>query len=125
MSNLRKCEICGNLVTFVNDTGVPLFCCGEEMTKVEVIKGDEGVEKHKPIVIEKDDEIIIRVGSTLHPMDDDHFIMLIQLLDGEKVIAGKKLESGDMPEFTFNINPNNVKDLKARAYCNKHGLWES
>jgi len=125
MSNIRKCEICGNLISFIEDKEIPLICCGQEMTKVEVITGEEGFEKHKPVIDITDNGILVKVGSITHPMDEEHYIVLIQILDGDKVIAGRKLKPGDKPEFEFKINKDNFKDLSARAYCNKHGLWKS
>ena len=35
------CEHCGNIVTFLNNTGVPVMCCGEKMQ--ETIKTVDGV----------------------------------------------------------------------------------
>ena len=29
------CKICGNEVEFVKDSGVPIICCGQEMTERE------------------------------------------------------------------------------------------
>ena len=29
-----KCEHCGNIVTFVEDKGVPVMCCGQKMTEL-------------------------------------------------------------------------------------------
>lgn len=29
------CEFCGNVIGMIHDAGVPVMCCGEEMTKLE------------------------------------------------------------------------------------------
>ena len=44
------CAHCGNIITFVKDSGVPVMCCGEKMQ--EIIPGtvDAAVEKHLPVV---------------------------------------------------------------------------
>lgn len=122
MSNIRKCEVCGNVITVVYDAGIPIDCCGQPM-KTEIAKtGDEGLEKHKPALEKVEGGVKVKVGSIEHPMGDDHYIMLIQLLKDGKVIAGRQLSPTDAPEAFFAIEGDN---FKARAYCNLHGLWES
>ena len=122
MSNIRKCEICGNVATMVYDVGVPLFCCGAPMKVEEVIEGQDGLEKHKPIIEKVEGGVKVKVGSIEHPMDDKHYIMLIQLLQNGKVIAGRQLSPTDKPEVFFAVEGNS---FEARSYCNVHGLWSN
>ena len=28
------CEYCGNIITFVKSSGVPVMCCGQKMTEI-------------------------------------------------------------------------------------------
>ena len=48
------CNHCGNMIAFVNDSGIPVVCCGELMH--EVIPGviDASIEKHVPVYSVKD-----------------------------------------------------------------------
>lgn len=123
MSNIYKCNVCGNVVTLVEKGGGNLTCCDQSMENIQVKNIDEGVEKHKPIIEKKDEGIIVKVGSIPHPMSEEHHIRLIQILKGDKVITGKQLSSDDAPDAEFIIEFSD--DIKARAYCNVHGLWES
>lgn len=44
------CEFCGNVIGMIRDAGVPVMCCGEEMTKLEPGTTDGSQEKHAPVV---------------------------------------------------------------------------
>lgn len=124
-SELYKCNICGNVVSLVQNGGGTLVCCGQEMKLMKELTGaQEGKEKHIPVIEQTDDGILVKVGSVPHPMEDDHYISLIQLLDGDKVVIGKRLMPGDKPEALFCCLAKK-EGLKARALCNKHGLWIS
>ena len=46
------CEFCGNVIGMIRDAGVPVMCCGEEMTKLEPGTTDGSQEKHAPVVPE-------------------------------------------------------------------------
>lgn len=61
---------------------------------------------------------IYTVGSTLHPMIDDHYVEWIELIADSKAYR-QFLNPGDEPIAEFIINAGKVK---AREYCNKHGL---
>ena len=39
------CNHCGNMVGLINNAGVPLACCGEEMTELIPNTTDAAVEK--------------------------------------------------------------------------------
>ena len=43
------CKHCGNIIAKVKDSGVPIVCCGEEMTEIIPGTTDAAVEKHVPI----------------------------------------------------------------------------
>ncbi len=114
---LYRCEICNNLIeVLVNGEG-ELVCCGEPMKLLQA-KGsaDEGVEKHVPII----DNEEIRVGSVPHPMIDEHYIMFIEAISGDEVKL-KFLRPGEDAKMYINFKDH----IKAREYCNIHGLWEA
>ncbi len=124
VGDIYKCSICGNVVSVLEVGGGTLVCCDKDMDKMQEKTGEaEGKEKHVPVIESTDAGIRVTVGSVPHPMEEDHYIELIQLVQGDKIIAGKKLNPGDAPvaEFCFVAG----EGIKARAYCNKHGLWIS
>lgn len=114
MSQIYKCDICGNIVEMVH-TGVgELVCCGQGMTLQEEKSEEEGTEKHRPVI----DGGEVKVGSVPHPMEDGHHIEWVEVLNGDDVCR-KTLQVGAEPKASFC-----QKDIKkARAYCNIHGLW--
>ena len=69
-----KCEHCGNIVTFLKATGVPVMCCGQKMTELVPGTVDASVEKHVPAVSVDGSLVSVQVGSVEHPMVPEHSI---------------------------------------------------
>ena len=113
-----KCNVCGNIVEVLHAGKGELVCCGQPMEKQIGKSEDEGQEKHLP-VIEEGEGTVVKVGSTSHPMDEDHYIEWIAVNANGKVLR-KFLQPGDDPKAEFNIK----SITSARAYCNVHGLWK-
>ena len=44
-----RCAHCGNIIAFVNSSGVPVMCCGEKMQEIVPGTVDAAVEKHVPV----------------------------------------------------------------------------
>ena len=57
------CEHCGNIVEAVKESGVPIVCCGQKMTKLEAGAVEASREKHIPVVTRDGDKITVNVGS--------------------------------------------------------------
>ncbi len=74
---------------------------------------DAGLEKHVPVVETTDKGVKVKVGSTLYPMEEKHYIEWIEVItDGD--IHRKFLKPGDKPEAEFEISPQKVA---VREYC--------
>lgn len=115
------CRRCGNLIEMVNDSGVTPICCGTDMNELTPNSVEAATEKHIPVV-EIDGNIAkVTVGSTLHPMEEAHYIEWIYL-ETSNGIKRVKLRPGEEPIANFAL----LKDesvISAYAYCNLHGLW--
>ena len=120
-NSIYKCEICGNVVSVIEAHNGELVCCGQPMKKFEAKTEDEGKEKHVPVLTTEGNNVTVKVGEVEHPMEDKHFIELIQILKDDEVIAEKHLKPNTKPESTFCLK--STENLKARALCNVHGLW--
>ena len=120
-SQIYKCDKCGNIVEILHPGAVDLICCGQPMTLLEEKTADKTTEKHVPIIEKISDGYKITVGSTIHPMEEKHFIEWIELL-AEGISYKKFLKPGDKPEAIFKTDAVNVT---AREHCNIHGLWKS
>ena len=118
-----KCNICGNVVSVQEQGGGELICCDYPMNKFEEKTQDEGKEKHIPVLETTEKGVKVQVGSVLHPMEDKHYIVCIQILKNNAVLLEKQLKPGDQPVAEFCIE--NKEGLTARAYCNVHGLWKN
>ncbi len=68
------CEHCGNIITFLENRGVPVVCCGQEMTELIPGKMDAAVEKHVPVYTVADGVGSVSVGEVAHPMIPEHYI---------------------------------------------------
>ena len=121
VNEIYKCELCGNIVEVVNVGGGDLVCCGKEMVLMEEKTADSSTEKHVPLIEKIDGGYKVTVGSSLHPMTDEHWIQWIELLADGKVYK-QFLNPGDQPVAEFCIEADKVS---AREYCNVHGLWKA
>lgn len=122
VTDIYKCEECGNIVEVVNVGGGELVCCGQKMILMEEKTADSATEKHVPLIEKKNDAYIVTVGSTLHPMTEEHWIQWIELIADGKVLR-QELSPGDQPVATFAYE-GEAKEICAREYCNLHGLWK-
>ena len=124
VGEVYKCEVCGNVVSIIEEGPGTLVCCNTDMILLEEQTIEkEGNEKHVPVVEIEGNKVIVKVGNVEHPMEENHFIEMIQLLRNNKLVAEKRLFPNDKPKAEFFIeNPDNIR---ARALCNMHGLWTS
>ena len=121
-NEIYKCNLCGNIVEVVHGADGELNCCGQPMEVQTEKTADSATEKHVPVIEEIDGGYKVTVGSTLHPMKDEHFIEWIELSYGDK--SGKKyLKPGDEPVAEFLCG--RQTKVSAREYCNVHGLWKA
>ena len=118
-----KCSHCGNIIAYVNASGVKACCCGEEMTEIVSKNADSSTEKHVPVAKVDGNLVTVTVGSTLHPMAEEHFIQWLSL-QTEQGNQRKALVPGQEPTVTFAIAPGD-KVVAAYEYCNLHGLWKA
>ena len=124
-------SICGNIVEVLHE-GAVLSCCGKPM---ELLKGnstDGAYEKHVPVVEKVEGGFKVKVGAVEHPMVEGHYIQWIELLTPFCVMR-RELHPGDKPEALFLVDPAtacgqkvmscDVGEIRAREYCNLHGLY--
>ena len=114
------CRHCGNLVGMINDSGVPLVCCGQKMEALVPNTVEASGEKHLPVVTLTDGAVSVNVGAVDHPMVPEHYIewVYLQIENGGQ---RKALKPGDAPNVSFCLGGD--KAVAVYAYCNLHGLW--
>ena len=118
-----RCPICGNLVEVINDSNVPIMCCGKPMEELVANTTDGATEKHVPVVEINNELVTITVGETLHPMTEEHYIMWIHVFTNLREYHFN-LNPSDNPQVKFNKDINE-EIIEVNAYCNLHGLWSA
>lgn len=114
------CEHCGNIIGMIHNSGVPMMCCGQKMTKLEAGVVEASHEKHIPVVTVEGNTVRVNVGSVTHPMSEEHHIAWIYL-QTDRGGQRKCLDVTGAPEVTFALA--DETPVAVYAYCNLHGLW--
>ncbi|MDD5111767.1 MAG: desulfoferrodoxin [Candidatus Altiarchaeota archaeon] len=120
-NQIYRCNVCGNIVQVLHAGFGELVCCGQPMELMKEKTEDAGNEKHVPVIEKIAGGVRVKVGSVPHPMEEKHYIEWIQLI-ADDIILRRYLAPGDAPEAVFMVN---ATSMKAREYCNIHGLWAS
>jgi superoxide reductase len=116
------CELCGNIIEELWDGKTEPQCCGQQMNYLEPNTTDAATEKHVPVIEREGTTVTVKVGEVAHPMTPDHYILFVEVLDGDNVYR-KNFKVGDaVAEAVFTVSGD---DISARAYCNLHGFWAS
>ena len=114
-----KCPICGNVIELLDGDISKIKCCNVELQEEKANVVDASTEKHVPSYEIKGDMIEVQVGEVEHPMTQEHYIMWIALVSGNKM-EKVLLTPDDKPVAKFHYE----KDAEIYAYCNLHGLWK-
>ncbi|AKN31337.1 DNA topoisomerase II [Clostridium carboxidivorans P7] len=121
LKQVYKCELCGNIVEVLHESGGTLVCCGQTMTLQVENNVDAAKEKHVPIIEKVKGGVLVKVGEIEHPMLEKHYIEWIEIQTKNKIYR-KYLKPEDKPEALFLLEE---EVLYAREFCNMHGLWKS
>jgi len=119
LSQIYKCEVCGNIIEMLHTGAGKLVCCGQPMKLMEEKTEEQGYEKHLPVVEKTGDGTIVKIGSVPHPMEESHYIEWVEIITNDRVVR-KQLKPGDVPEVKFCIKEGIIK---VREFCNIHLLW--
>ncbi len=120
-NQIYKCNVCGNIVEVLHGGDGELVCCEQPMELLDQKTEDQGYEKHVPVIEKNSDGVLVEVGSIPHPMEEQHYIELIEIIaDGR--VCRQSLSPGEKPEAFFKTNAENIV---AREHCTVHGLWKS
>jgi superoxide reductase len=120
---IYRCEVCGIVVEVIGAGEGTLVCCGQDMKVLNEKTVDAAKEKHVPVIEGVDGGIKVKVGEVPHPMEDDHWIEMIEVIAKDGIVYRKDLSPRDAPEAFFSVSKADVEI--AREECNKHGLWKA
>lgn len=97
---------------------------GELDSVMEEQSKDVSEEKHVPYIKETAEGYDVRIGKPAdHPMGEEHYIQFIELIVDDRYVYRQNLNPGDEPFASFKVEKGT--NVKAREYCNLHGLWKS
>lgn len=116
-----KCEECGHIFELLFEGSCDESCCDKVGKLMEPNTVDAALEKHVPVIEKIQGGYKVSVGSTLHPMEEKHYIMWIELIAGDQTLR-QFLAPGQVPVAEFKCDAENVI---AREFCNLHGLWKT
>ena len=119
-SEIYVCKLCGNTVEVLDGGSGSLVCCGQPMTLQKENTVDASKEKHIPVVTIAEGQVSIQVGSVIHPMEEKHYIMWIEMTEGSQA-KRQYFQPGEEPKATFCTYGG---PISVRAFCNIHGLWK-
>lgn len=122
VSQVYKCEVCGNIVEVLHAGDGTLVCCGQPMKLMMEGSTDGAAEKHVPVIEKWNDGYHVKVGSAPHPMEEKHNIEWIELVTPDGIYR-RFLSPAEKPEAFF--KGVGAAGVTARAYCNLHGLWKA
>jgi len=115
------CKTCGNIITKVKDSAVPVMCCGKVMEELVPGSVDASAEKHVPLYTKDNNKVYVMVGEAEHPMQPEHFIewIAIETTSGMQM---QYLSPAEKPAASFSMHSQDQL-IAVYAYCNLHGLW--
>ena len=116
------CKGCGKIIGMIRPSKCPTKCCGEPMEEMIPNTTDAALEKHVPVVEISGRDVKVTVGSALHPMMEEHYIMWIAL-ETKQGAQRKSLVPGAEPCAAFALAEGD-EVVAAYEYCNLHGLWK-
>lgn len=121
LNEIYSCKACGALLEVISEGQGSPSCCGQEMELIKPNTVEASQEKHLPVIEVTSEGVLVKVGSIAHPMEEKHYITLIEIIVDGRVYR-QQLKPGAKPEAFFPIK---AQHLVAREYCNLHGLWQS
>lgn len=69
-------------------------------------------------------DVLVRIGETLHPMVEDHFIQFIDCYVDDKYVSRVLLTPGVHASGLFHLKTEGSK-VRIVEVCNKHGYWQA
>ena len=118
-----ECPYCGNIITYQREVRLAASCCGRVMLEAEPNTADASYEKHKPELEIDGNNVMVRVGKLLHPMENAHHIQWV-ILETSHGYYKRHLQPGADPVARFTLQ-DCEKVRSAYEFCNLHGLWKS
>jgi superoxide reductase len=136
MEKLFVCPVCGHVEFGTAPAACPVCSSAREKFAPDaaaIMSAEkEGKEKHVPVITVTNTcglipgdcrDIHIKIGSTVHPMAEDHWIMWIDAYVNKAHVARYMLKPALQPAVSIHIKTELKGTLTVIENCNKHGRW--
>jgi superoxide reductase len=139
-ASIFVCGICGHVSFGSAPDACPVCHASKERFRQEdtlftdaEAKSKEGAVKHVPVITLKKQsalitepckEITVRIGKTLHPMEEAHFVRFIDCYVDDKYVERVILTPGSMPAVTAYVKASGSK-VRVVEFCTVHGHWQA
>ena len=120
----EKCPVCG----------ATKFTQNDNVFEESMEKSKEGAHKHIPSVkVSKECglipeetcwDVIVRIGETLHPSQENHFIQFIDCYIDDNFAERVQLTPAVEPAACFHLKTKGAK-VRVVEFCNLHGHWQA
>lgn len=121
MISYYYCEICGNMLETIHNSGNTPICCWRHMKKLKSASTDGSYEKHIPTYSTEKNLLTVDIGERPHPMELSHYIEWIAICTNQGY-QRIDLNPGLYPKVTFTLHDDETP-TRIFALCNLHGLW--
>jgi superoxide reductase len=135
------CSICGHVEFGIAPENCPVchspkekFILNNALFTDAIAKLKDGGMKHSPVITVKKEsslvpeqpckDISVRVGKTMHPMEEAHHIKFIDLYSDDKFISRYFIPLQAYPAVSIYVKAAGNK-IRAVEWCNLHGYWQT
>ena len=139
--NIFVCGVCGHLAFGSAPENCPVcFAPKDKFTQNNDVfteaeeKSAEAAVKHIPAITVKKAcqlipeqscvDVIVRIGETLHPMVENHYIHFIDCYVDDKYVSRVLLTPGVFAAGCFHLNASG-SNVRIVEFCNLHGHWQA
>ena len=135
------CEMCGHVEFDHAPENCPVcgapkdkFSQNDKVFEESAANSPEGAGKHLPKVTINADcgmipekncvDVLVRVGETLHPMEEKHHISFVDCYVDKKYVSRIFLSAAMYPGVVFHLQSTG-QEVTVVERCNLHGLWKA
>ena len=122
----EKCPVCRAGKEAFNQKD-DIFIESEENSKEAAVKHIPSITVNKECKLIPEEscvDSIVRIGETLHPMKEEHFIQFIDCYVDDKYVSRVLLTPGVNPSGCFHLRTTGAK-VRIVEVCNVHGYWQA
>ena len=122
----EKCPVCG--------APREMFTQNDAVFEESARNSPEGAGKHTPVVTVNTDcglipeksctDVLVRVGETLHPMEEKHYISFIDCYVDSDWVSRIQLSPAMYPGVVFHLQQTG-KTVTVVEHCSLHGYWKA